>query len=97
MKRIPAGFLIIGTLATAGTVAFEVKCAKDRAERFEMFGGRENYEKQLAKHLERVRKNDFVTDPAVRAADAAAIDAAAQEIGKNWETPELGEELKRIK
>ena len=97
MKRIPASLIIIGTMATAGTVALVARCVDQRINHFSGVGGRDAFERQRAKHLERLRQNEYVTDPAVRAADAAAIDAEHDEIGKNWNTWELGEELRRIK
>ena len=97
MRKISATLIISATVATGAAVAMAARCIDARVNNFAAVGGREEFDRQRAKHLERLRNNEHVTDPAVRAADAAAIDAEADVIGKNVGTPEMGEEFKRIK
>lgn len=60
-------------------------------------GGREEYERQRAKHLDRLRRNEHVKDEAVRERDAAAIEAEIDELGRGFPVQEFGEELRRVK
>lgn len=97
MKRVPATAMVVLTMAAGASVALAVKCIDDRVNSFAGVGGREVFEQQRAKHLERLRQNDHVKDESVRAADAAAIDAERDRLGKGDGVQELGEELRRVK
>jgi hypothetical protein len=97
MKRVPAVMIVAASLATMAATRCAVQVYDQRVNGFAGVGGREAYEARRAEHLQRLKQNEYVTDPAIRAADAAAIDAEFDEIGRFGPVLELGEELRRVK
>lgn len=96
MKRINAGTGLAITAIVGIGVGYSCKVIDDRINGMQAVGGRAEYERQRAYHLERLRNNQHV-DQAVRERDAAAIDAERDELGRNVPAQELGEELRRVK
>ena len=75
-------------------IGYTAKTIDNRVNGFSGVGGRKEYERQRARHLERLRKNDHVQDKAVRERDAAAIEAEFDELGSGFPVQEFGEELR---
>lgn len=92
--HIPASAAIGATIGAIAAVCLVVRCYDDRINGFKGVGGREAFERQRAAHLERLRKNEHVTDAVVRERERALLDAEIQDIGKMSPAEEVGGELK---
>lgn len=97
MKR-PTSNQICTMCVIAGlAIGYTAKTIDNQVNGFSGVGGREEYERQRVKHLDRLRRNEHVKDKAVRERDAAAIEAEIDELGRGFPVPEIGEELRRVK
>lgn len=97
MKR-PTPNQICTLCVIAGlAIGYTAKTIDNHVNNFSGVGGREEYERQRAKHLDRLRRNEHVKDEAVRVRDAAAIEAEFDELGRGFPVQEVGEELRRVK
>jgi hypothetical protein len=87
----------VGSVTTLGILAgIEVTKIRREAARYEMFGGRENYERQRAAFLERLINQADQTVPHLRQQELDSLQSEIDELGRDVPARELGEEL-RIK
>lgn len=97
MKRIPGFGIVLASLAATMAIYQAGVIYDQRVNGFAGVGGPEEFARQRAAHLERLRKNDHVIDPKVRAQDAIAIDGELDDLRLSLPAQELGEELRRIR
>lgn len=87
----------VGSVTILGILAgIEVTKIRREAARYEMFGGRKNYERQRAAFLERLINQADQTVPHLRQQELDSLQSEIDELGRDVPAQELGEEL-RIK
>jgi hypothetical protein len=97
MKRPPPNAICYLCVIAGLAIGYTAKTIDNQINGFSGVGGRQEYERQRAKHLDRLRRNEHVKDDAVRERDAAAIEAEIDELGRGFPVQELGEEVRRVK